>query len=392
MTYLKRILINIFRSKTRSLLTMCGISVGVFAVVLISSIGEAGSNEISVMMETMGINSVLIQSESSVINVTLVQDDIEALSRIEGVNDAMPLMASITQSVLLGQIQNAFAWGIDERAKAIISLSPKYGRLIHENDVRENARVCVIDEEIAIEAYGRGNIVGKKIKILLGGAYHEFEVVGVAQSGISSLQNALSNIMPRFVYVPYSTMQILSGRTTYDKIAVLVQEEKTDNNIIAEIQETLHKRRGIEYGIAVNNLLQQKNQLKEIMAMVTLVLSVIAGISLIVSGITVMTTMLVSVNERTREIGIKKSIGARNADILREFLIESIVLCLLGSTAGAFIGVFASVLGCIALGVTPVWSMGSVVISILISMILGAGFGVYPAMKAANLKPIEALR
>ncbi|MCL1867036.1 MAG: ABC transporter permease, partial [Oscillospiraceae bacterium] len=222
---------NIFRAKTRSALTVSAIAVGVFAVVLISAAGTAGSDEVSKTLETMGINSILVQHESANIVMgsqavpALNQDDITAISRISGVEKAMPLMASINKAKLLDENISCFTWGVNSNAHEIISLEAKHGRLITTQDTAGKSMVCVIDEDIAMAAYNRSNVVGKTARVLLAGTYHDFEIVGVAKSGISSLQSALSGIIPNFVYIPITTMQMLTGRVGYDKIAVLIDSD-----------------------------------------------------------------------------------------------------------------------------------------------------------------------
>ncbi|MCL2755314.1 MAG: FtsX-like permease family protein, partial [Oscillospiraceae bacterium] len=252
---------------------------------------------------------------------------------------------------------------------------------------------------IAIASYGRSNVVGKTAQILLGGAYHEFEIVGVAKSGISSLQSALSGIIPNFVYVPISTMQMLTGKTGYDKIAVLINEaqadsadgQKGDMQVIKSISNTIAQNKGSNSGLIVSNLLQQKKGLENILSTITIVLSLIAGISLLVSGLTVMTTMLVSVNERKREIGIKKSIGAKDMDIAREFLLESVAISGMGSAIGAALGLAVTAAGCVVLGISFTLDLTPVLMAAAFAVGLGGLFGVYPAVKAAKLEPIEAL-
>ena len=372
---------------------MTGIAVGVFAVVLISALGSIGTAEIEDTLNVMGINSVMVQPAETVSDITLDNEDIAVLAQVEGVDKAMPLMASVTETKLIGRSVDCIAWGVDSQAKDIISITAKHGRLVNNSDVAANRRVCVVDEKMAVETYGRSNIVGKTVKVLLGGAYYDFEIVGVAESGISSLQSALSNIIPDFVYIPYTTMQAITGRTTYDRIAVLVNSSlKEDSGVTDRIQTAINASKNVDSGICVNNLLQQKSQMENIMGILTIVLSLIAGISLFVSGITVMTTMLVSVSERTREIGIKKSIGAKNKDIMLEFLVESVTLTAMGSGAGTALGLIAAFVGCLAVGAAFTVNMQMVLLAFAVSVAMGAVFGVYPARKAAKMKPIDALR
>ncbi len=385
-------LVNIFRSKTRSLLTMAGIAVGVFAVVLISTVGAVGTSEVSKTLITMGVDTLLIQTADNAVSVTLGDADVSAVRSIEGVSDVMPLMASVTEAKLIGRRLDCYVWGVDKSADKLISLTAKHGRLITNADCAAREKVCVIDEQFALKSYGRSNIVGKKLSMFLGGKYHTFTVIGVAQSGLSSLQSMLTNIMPGFMYLPITTMQQLCGRTTYDKIAVKLSDADSDAAIVDKVTGTLDSVNNVRDGYTCNNLLSQKSQLDSIMSIVTTALSLVAGISLVVSGISVMTTMMMSVNERTREIGIKKAIGAKSLDIWTEFLSESVILTLLGSMAGIAFGLLVSGIGCIIIKVPFSVNVGSLLISALAAAAIGAVFGAYPALKAARLHPAEALR
>jgi len=385
--------INIFRAKTRSLLTVSAIAVGVFAVVLISAAGTACGRSVSKTLETMGINSILVQNENTDAPGKLNDLDISAISRVSGVSKAMPLMTGINRTRMLDKSVNCITWGINADAREIISLEAKHGRLITNRDTTGKKMVCVIDEGIALATYGRSNVVGKTARVLLAGSYRDFEIVGVAKSGISALQSALSGIIPDFVYIPITTMQMITGRLSYDRIAVLIGAENTDDLAVIDlINGVLTENKGENSGLTVANLLKQKKGLESIMNTITLVLSLIAGISLVVSGLTVMTTMLVSVNERTREIGIKKSIGAKDFDIAKEFLLESVILSGLGSVIGTILGLSVSALGCFIFRIGFAPDFTPILSAIAVSVSLGAVFGGYPAIKAARMEPIEALR
>lgn len=387
-----RLLVNIFRSRTRSLLTMAGIAVGVFSVVLISTVGAVGTSEVSKTLVTMGVDTLLIQSAKNSVSVTLTDSDVSTVRGIEGVSDVMPLMASVTEAKMINRRLDCYVWGVDRSADKLISLEAKHGRLINNSDTAARSKVCVIDEQFALASYGRSNVVGKTLSMFLGGKYHNFEIIGVAKSGLSSLQGMLTNIMPGFMYIPITTMQSLCGRTTYDKIAVKLNDMNSDTAIVSRVTDELNRKNGFTDGYVCNNLLSQKGQLDDILNIVTTALSLVAGISLVVSGISVMTTMMMSVGERTREIGIKKAIGAKSSDICIEFLTESVILTLLGSGAGITFGLLASFTGCLVMAVPFAVNLGSLVISAVASAAIGAVFGAYPAAKAAKLKPAEALR
>lgn len=383
------ILKNIFRAKIRSVLTMAGIAVGIFSVTLISTVGAVGTEQVSSTLVTMGVDTLLVQAAGNSVSVTLTDDDVFEVRKIDGVSDVMPLMASITEAKMINRRVDCYVWGVDKSADKLISLRAKHGRLITNSDSAALSKVCVVDESFAEEVYGRSNIVGKKLRMFLGGKYHEFSIIGVAQSGLSSLQGMLTNIVPGFMYIPITTMQHLCGRTTYDKIAVKVSEDDFSPKTVTN---ALDLKNGHVDGYICNNLLSQKSQLDDILSIVTTALSMTAGISLVVSGISVMTAMMMSVSERTREIGIKKAIGARKRDILGEFLAESVLLTLLGSLSGIVAGLAVSFAGCVILGVPFSVNIGSLVISAVVTALLGAVFGAYPAAKAAKLNPAEALR
>lgn len=390
---IRNIIRGLFRKgKHRSWLTMAGIAVGVFSVVMISVIGSVGTAEVSRTLVTMGVDTLLIQAADNTVSVALTDKELAAARKIEGVSDAMPLMASTTEAKMLGRRLDCFVWGVDRSADKLISLSAIHGRLISGSDTAARSRVCVIDEQFALETYGRSNVTGKKLLLFLGGKYHEFEIVGIAESGLTSLQGMLNNIMPGFMYIPITTMQSLCGRHTYDKIAVKLADPEADPAVAKRITETLNAESGITDGFVCNNLLAQREQLTDIMAIVTAALSLVAGISLVVSGISVMTTMMMSVSERTREIGIKKAIGAKNRDICAEFLAESVLLTLLGSAVGIALGLLASIAGCIIAGVPFTADLSALLLSAVAAAAIGAVFGAYPAVKAAKLPPAEALR
>lgn len=383
---------NIFRSKTRSLLTMAGIAVGVSAVVLISTVGAAGTAEVSRTLTTMGVDTLLVQTADNTVSATLTDSDVAQVRRLDGVGDVMPLMASVTEAKLINRRLEAYVWGVDKSADRLISLEAAHGRLINNADTAARAKVCVIDEAFALESYGRSNIVGKKLKMFLGGKFHEFEIIGIAKTGLSSLQSMLSNIMPGFMYIPITTMQSLCGRTTYDKIAVKLTDPDADAAVVSRVTGKLDELHGCVDGYECNNLLAQKGQLDDILSIVTTALSLVAGISLVVSGISVMTTMMMSVGERTREIGIKKAIGARRRDICAEFLSESVIMTLIGSAFGIATGLAVSLIGCAAVKTAFVVNLRSLLLSAAAAAGIGAVFGAYPAVKAAGMNPADALR
>ena len=251
--------------------------------------------------------------------------------------------------------------------------------------------VCMLDETVAREAYQRANVTGKTIVLQIGGVEQEFEIIGVTATGSSLLQN-VTEFIPGMVYIPYTTMQNLTGRETFDQIAVRVRDGSDVEHAQTSIVSALERSGGLEGLYRTDNLAVQKERLSGLMDIVTLVLTAISGISLLVSGLSIMTIMLVSVNERTREIGIKKAIGASSGRILWEFLAEAVIISLLGSLAGILLGGGLCWLGMTLVGVRMTLSLTGLLGLIGFSVALGALFGVYPAVKAAKMRPVEALR
>ncbi len=375
----------VFRNKLRSFLTILGIAVGVTSVVLVSSIGEIGTAAIDFELSEMGMDSLVISASE------LNENDLQAVKAVSNVSDAMPLMNKVTTVSMRNKTISAMVWGVNEDADKVVNLEIKYGRLLNRGDIAQKNHVCVIDEAIANDMYKRGNITGKTIEVLINGNKAEFEIVGVVRSGVNTLQNMLGGFIPDFVYIPYSVMQDYTNSYKFDNITVKLND-KTDSENAAQVIENMLNVSKEKTGVKVENLLQQKEKMNNIMNIASVALSVVAGISLIVSGISIMTVMLVSVSERTREIGIKKSIGATTYAIMYEFLLESVLITLIGGVIGFVIGAGLSALMCFAVGLPAAVSVNTAISVLIISVATGVLFGVYPARKAAMLRPVDALR
>lgn len=375
----------VFRNKLRSFLTILGIAVGVTSVVLVSSIGEIGTAAIDSELSEMGMDSLVISASE------LNENDLQAVKAVSNVSDAMPLMNKVTTVSMRNKTTSAMVWGVNEDADKVVNLEIKYGRLLNRGDIAQKNHVCVIDEAIANDMYKRGNITGKTIEVLINGNQAEFEIVGVVRSGVNTLQNMLGGFIPDFVYIPYSVMQDYTNSYKFDNITVKLND-KTDSGNAAQVIENMLNVSKEKTGVKVENLLQQKEKMNNIMNIASVALSVVAGISLIVSGISIMTVMLVSVSERTREIGIKKSIGATTYAIMYEFLLESVLITLIGGVIGFVIGAGLSALMCLAVGLPAAVNVNTAISVLIISVATGVLFGVYPARKAAMLRPVDALR
>ena len=381
---------NVFRKKMRSILTMAGIAIGVVSVIVISTIGEIGKNTINREIDNIGMSGLTVRTIKSASRLFTTQ--LNEVKELDSVSDAMPLMLEYTESSMRGLKTDCAVWGIDHDAQKIVSMKLLHGRYINKSDVASNASVCIVDGKYAQKIYKRTNIVGKTMRISMNGRQELFRVIGVVETGGTIMQSLIGSYVPCFVYIPYTTLKSYTGKSNFDQIAVKLKPDRDPNLAAKEIKSSLSAVVGSSDNIRVENLVAQREQLDKILEIVTLVLSIIAGISLVVAGLSIMTVMMVSVSERTREIGIKKSIGASRCKIMMEFLTESFLISGIGSLASLAVGVIFSALGCAAAGIPPLLNRGMILFSVLFATGIGILFGVYPAMQAAKLRPVDALR
>jgi putative ABC transport system permease protein len=392
---------SIFANKLRSVLTMLGVIIGVAAVIALLSIGNGISEDITGQLNSIGTNLIFISTDFDNSNgyQALSLADVAALSDPLSAPDLGEVAAIVqgNQNVLFGgeSVQTTVA-GITANYLQVNNLDEfQVGDGLTNNDLATNARVAVLGAGIATDFFGEGFPVGQAVKI--NGV--SYEVVGVlTESGGGITGDTDDN-----VYIPLTTAQsrlyperTRSGEKAVSSIRVEAASAEQVDAAIEQITETLRDQHGIVYAadddftiFDQSSLLDTANQ---ITGTLTAFLGAIAGISLLVGGIGIMNIMLVSVTERTREIGIRKAIGALKRDILAQFLLESLVLSLIGGALGILLGWGISSAARAALDVATVIDPGTVVLSVSFAAGVGLIFGIYPAWRAARLRPIEALR
>lgn len=388
---IKQSLRVIGKSRLKAFLTVGGIAIGVSSVVIISSIGEMGKSAVDNQLTDMGMDSFVVTGTESNFD-GLWEKDLETLKSVPDVRNAMPLINYFTEISSRGENSPAMIWGVNEDADDVIELKTVSGRLINKSDVLSSKKVCVVDEQIAMDRYKRNTIVGKEIGISINGRVENFEVIGVVSNGVNLLQNMFGDLVPSFVYIPYTTLSEETNNRYFTQIAVKLDDEADSDSAFNSLSHAALCQRDEKTEIRVENLLKQKSQMNKIADITSKALSIVAGISLVVSGLSVMTVMLVSVKERTREIGIKKSIGAKNYDILTEFLTESVLITLIGGITGLLFGISVSTLAGLITGLPSFMGMEGIIFVLIFVMAIGAIFGAYPAYKASKLNPVEALR
>ncbi len=377
---------SLWRKRHRHVLTAMAIAIGVMLVSVVSVIGEVGNDVMSRELDSMGVGglSVLAVTGGELIS----EDTLDELRELSCVRSAMPLMLQLGTASTAAYGSETALCGIDAGADQVISLNLLYGRLISPGDVSAAARVCVLDESLAQALFRRSNVVGKTVTVQYGNGAEQLMVVGVTETGSSLLQN-FTSLIPGMMYLPYTTHGVVTGQAAFDQVAIRV----TGSTEAAQrrVERLLERLYGGTSPFRTDDLAVQKERLEGLLSLVTLILTVISAISLLVSGFGIVTAMLSSVSERTREIGIKKAIGATGRRILWEFLTEALLL----SAAGALLGMIPAA---IAVGVVQLLGLSvRVPIAMFVrlfafSLAVGGLFGAYPAYKASRLPPVQALR
>ena len=383
---IKGALRSLLRKRHRTALTVVGIAVGVMMVAVVSVIGAAGNDIVDRELDSMGVNGLSVMAQTG--GEQISEDALQQLRELSCVTSAMPLMVQVaTISTAYDACESALC-GIDSGADQVISLQLVHGRMLTPGDVASAAQICVLDETLARKAYGRSNVVGKTVTVQFGDTTERLSVVGVTETGSSLLQN-FTSLIPGMVYLPYTTAGNITGQSAFDQIAVRVSGA-TD---VAEqrVEQLLDRLYDGNAPFRTDDLAVQKERLESLVAVVTWILTAISAISLVVSGFSIVTVMLSAVSERTREIGIKKAIGATGKRILAEFLTESVIL----SAAGAVVGMLPAIVLVIVLrmmGLSTAVPFSVFALLFLFSLVVGGAFGAYPAYKASKLQPVEALR
>ena len=382
---------NIFRKKSRAVLTMIGIIIGVTSVIVISCISACGTTAVNNELDSLGLSGMNISVKEGK-KLPLTNSELDIVLANNYIDSATPVMALPSSFQLGDSSSEVITWGINETAQDTVSLKVLFGRFFDKNDIASSARVCMVDKAFSSQNFGTDNIVGKTISVNINGAIEDYRVVGVLKTGSGMLQNALTGYIPSFVYIPYTTASEITGQNNYNQIITKLKAGADIDKLSDRIAKNLNYSQGIDSGYTATNTAKQRDILANILNIVTLILTAIGGISLIVAGLSIMTVMLVSVSERKREIGIKKSIGASKKKIVSEFLTEAFLLSFFGAAMGVALGLIISYIGTSVMEMTLIIDWKSIGFTVLFAIISGVIFGVYPSIKAAKLKPIDALK
>lgn len=395
---------SIFANVLRSFLTMLGIIIGVAAVITILAVGNGATEVITETFADVGATTVTLSADDSdgVVSgeaLTLADFDLirESIDEVEYIS---PLVRIPSQA---DTIDGASKLAIIEAANldtqhTTQTMSSQYvaGRNITQQELDNAADVVVIDEDLALAAFNRTEVVGETIRLNSNGTIMDLTIVGVTEGMYDDLQGEFdADQLPSFVAVPYTTMyNYVPDQSEITDAHIIV--ENTDNiSSVSQQAVRLLELRHDAVGSNVysaQNFLNALDQVNNVLDLFIQFLAAVAAIALLVGGIGVMNIMLVSVTERTREIGTRKALGATTNMILLQFLIEAVLLSVIGGLIGLTLGaILSSILGNV-LGLVPQITLGTVAGVLIFSSAIGVFFGIYPAKRAADLNPIDALR
>ena len=393
---------SIMANKMRSILTMLGIIIGISSVITIVSIGQGGKKFLTGQFESVGINNITVsvggstdgKAESKIETKDFItMKDVESIPKNISNVISVSVMKSTAGQVTAGKdTVNLSVTGGNLDAIKSSKIEMLYGRVLTENDILSGRKLIVVDNLFAKKIFKKEDAVGEKFKLVdYTGAVSSYLIVGVCKNS----SEKYSSMFGREMYFGFTSIGAVSTGASdinFNEIIVTVTEKKYKEQASKDIVnylEKVHKNKG-KY--SVKDAMEMLNQFNKALDMLTLGVSVIAGISLFVGGIGVMNIMLVSVTERTREIGIRKAIGAKRRDIKMQFLTESVILCLIGGLLGMSLGMlFGKIAGHFLKMPIPI-SIEIIAISVGFSSAIGIFFGLYPASQASKLDPIEALR
>lgn len=380
---------SIMGNKSRSALTMLGVIIGVASVIILTGLGEGATSQINDSLASIGTRLITVSMSRGSWGGSTRTIDVEDMKKFAEDNPELieAISPSISGMALMkhGNENTTTQLSAYDSTYADIK-DPKLilGRYISDYDVQNRSYVCVVGTYIMQEYFGGVDPTGESIK--LNGT--PFKIVGVFEESGDSTENSQDNK----VTIPYTTaMRFLKNKNITTYYFNAANEEVVDV-AVSELKAYITAKLGTDTGFTVSSVAEVMDMLGDITGTMTMMLAGIAGISLIVGGIGIMNIMTVSVSERTREIGIRKAIGARTGDILTQFLVESALLSAMGGVLGILVGVAIGQLVCKLIGMTFMAKGSMVVLSFTFSLVIGLIFGIAPAKKAAKLHPIEALR
>lgn len=385
---------SIIANKIRSFLTIIGIVIGIASVIAISGLGEGSKKSVNDNLSKLGTNRITISTNyrgTISDKDKFTYSDEEFLKAYEEIVNISPVANMSTRYEVGTDYYEVSLKGLNPQGATIENLEMVYGEFFGTNEQKSKSNAIVIDNIFAKLIFETEDVVGETFKLKIGSTYKEFYVMGVYKNTNESASKSTQNLRAT-AYVPITLLEQINPKFSISQYQATVKDINKIDEISTNIIKMLELKHRNYNKYSVSSVMERMESINSILSTLTIFISFVAGLSLFVGGIGVMNIMLVSVTERTKEIGICKSLGASNNNILLQFIIEAIILCSIGGFLGIGLGYGASYgLGKIV-NITPYIPSSSVIIAFGISTIIGLVFGVFPAKKASRLNPIDALR
>ncbi|KIL41317.1 ABC transporter permease [Gordoniibacillus kamchatkensis] len=381
---IKMALRSIKGNKVRAFLTMLGVIIGVSSVIVLVAIGQGSSKDITSRISSLGTNLLTVNIIGTD-TVKLTEDDVGKFGGISGVKDLSPVVSGRVTVKNGAESTQVSLTGTNSSYQTVRDLQLNSGRFLSDMDDEYRQKIAVLGSGTAETLFGTDDPVGQYVQV--NGT--SFKVVGVLASKGGALGQSGDNV----IVMPLSTAERVVKNTSVQTVYIQADSEQQLGIVMARTQSELAKLfPNNQDNYSVVNQQDLMDTMSSVTNTMTMMLAGIAGISLLVGGIGIMNIMLVSVSERTKEIGIRKAIGAQRKDILLQFLIEAVVLSSMGGIAGVALGLVLAKVVAVAAGLTIAYSTAVILIAFMFSLATGVVFGVFPANKASKLHPIQALR
>lgn len=380
---------NLLRNFSRTLLCGLGITIGVISIITIWSIAQTGKNAIDNELDSMGMNGISVMAKSG----NLTNNDLNTIRLQNNVANAVPVIFGSGVVKKDSLTDKAITIGIDADSKGIISLEIIEGREISLDDIKNNTRVCIIDMNTAQSYFGNKNAVGQKIILNIFSKKLSFEIVGVANVKSSLLKFATEQYIPTTLYLPYTTMQHYKGNDQLNQVVVKFKDTKDIEHNASKVISAVSSSYTDGMGrYSYQDLASQRDKLSSTLNIITLILTAVGGISLFVAAIGSMTVMLISVNQRTKEIGIRKTLGQSRAGIVFDFVCEAAILFITFAVIGILLSALLLMAANKLLNLNLYLTNHQIFTVLAVNLLFGCFFGIFPAIKASKLKPVDALQ